>query len=439
MKGKLVKRINDNMPSLLKKALMKPIRYKVINNNNFKLMIDEIDSFKVLTNKEKDEIHFDKLKKTLIYAYEHTAFYKEFFDNNKFNPYEFSDYNEFKRLPYIDKKIVIDNFEKLVSDEKVDYYEAFTGGSSGKPLKILLDTDLAFKERAFIYKYWENIGYDYKKSKLLTLRGVEFGNKLYKYNAVDNQIMLNPFKLNNDNILSYVKVIDKFSPEFIHGYPSAIYNMCKILKRNNLKLKKSIKGVFFVSENVEKYEKDFIEEFFNCKSMIFYGHSERAVFAEMFDDSYSFNNLYCDVDLKYDEEENVYKIITTGLLNKKMPLIRYMPDDKVIVNNDKVMIYGHWDKELLIGKNGEKISIASINFHNNIFNKIKLYQFEQFEKGKVVINIVEDEKLTKSDFKLISDELNKKVKDILEYEFNIVNEISFTNRGKFKKIIQHIT
>ncbi|WP_279222161.1 hypothetical protein [Clostridium septicum] len=33
-----------------------------------------------------------------------------------------------------------------------------------------------------------------------------------------------------------------------------------------------------------------------------------------------------------------------------MPLINYVPDDKVISENGNIQIYGHWDKEMLIGK-----------------------------------------------------------------------------------------
>lgn len=438
MKGKLLKKINQTMPDSIKKFFRKQIRAKVINNSIFKETKNEIKSFNDLSEEEKNKYHLKKLKETLIYAYENTIFYKKTFDKVGFNPYNFSDIKEMDKIPTINKELILEHFDEFLSKENIDYYEAFTGGSTGKPLKIFLDTNSIYKEKAFVYNYWSKFGYDYKNSKIVTFRGLEFGNKIYKYNPIDNQVIVNPFKLSDENIDKYIKIINDFNPEFFHGYVSAINNFCKLLSKNNIKLKANIKCVFFISENVTCEEKKYIEEVLNCKTNIFYGHSERAVFAEYFNGSYEFNKLYTHVDfLKKKDTENLYEIACTGLLNKKMIFIKYIPDDVVEIINNKINIYGHWDKELLIGKNNENISIASINFHNNVFSKVKFYQFEQFERGKVVLNIVEDSKLTENDKKEILEILNKKIKDCIDVKIKVVESIELTKRGKYKKVIKH--
>ncbi|MDK0686284.1 hypothetical protein P5F08_09470 [Clostridium perfringens] len=438
MKGNLLKKLNENTPECIKKILSKAIRLKVINNNVFKNQFNEIKIFEQKSNNEKDEIHFRKVKETLIYAYENTDYYKELFDKINFNPYCVKHVNDIRKIPTINKKEVMDNFNKFISREDIDYYIAYTGGSTGKPLKILLDTESIYKEKAFVYNYWSKFGYDFRKSKIITLRGLEFKEKIYKYNPIDNQIILNPFKLNKNNIEEYVNIIEKFNPDIIHGYASAIYNLCRILNSKNLKLNINIKTVCFVSENVNEFEKEYIEKTLNCKSNIFYGHSERIVFAEFLNDSYKFNDLYTHVELIKTEKKDIYSIACTGLISRKMPLINYVPDDYIIYKDNKINIYGHWDKELLIGVNEEKVSMASINFHNEVFEKIKCYQFEQFEKGKVYLNIVEDNELTELDKKYIKSSLQNKLKNIIDIELNIVDQIPLTKRGKYKKVIQHI-
>lgn len=438
MKGKLLKKLNDISPEWIKLLGNKIIRAKVIKNTTFKNTINEIKNFEFKSEEEKEKIHFEKVKDIIIYAYENTDYYKKIFDDIGLDPYKFKKIDEIKKIPIIDKQVVLDNFHKLVSKEERDYYIAYTGGSTGKPLKILLDTDSIYKEKAFVYNYWSKFGYKYSSSRIITLRGLEFNNRIYKYNPIDQQIVLNPFKLNDDNIDEYVKIINKFKPEFIHGYASAIYNLCKIMNKKKISLDINIKGVCFVSENVEFYEKEYIENTLKCKSNIFYGHSERIVFAEYINESYEFNKLYTHVDFIETKEKDVYNIACTGLINKKMPLINYVPDDKVIIKNNKINIYGHWDKELLIGKNDELISMASINFHNEVFEKIKMYQFEQFKKGEVYLNIVEDEELTSKDKEEIILKINTKLKNIIDIKINIVKKIELTNRGKYKKILQHI-
>lgn len=438
MKGKLLKKLNESTPDSVKKVFSKTIRNKVINNNSFKNTLQEIKEFESLDFREQKNMHIEKLREMLIYAYENTIYYKKVFDEIGLNPYEFKDLDDMKRIPTIDKQFVLDNFNDIISKQEIDHYVAYTGGSTGKPLKILLDTDSIYKEKAFVYNYWGKYGYDYTKSRIVTLRGLEFKNKIYKYNPIDNQIVLNPFILNEETIEKYIQIINKFEPEFIHGYGSAIYNLCRIIDKKNLKINVKLKGICFVSENVNEYEKEYIENILGCKGNIFYGHSERAVFAEWINNSYKFNELYTHVELIPTDDQGIYKIATTGLINKKMILINYMPDDTVEIKENKMMIYGHWDKELLIGKNNERVSMAAINFHNKVFDKIKIYQFEQFTKGSVNLNIVEDEKLSEKDKKEIIHIINTKLKDILDVEIKIVKSIPPTKRGKHNKIIQHI-
>lgn len=437
MKGNILKKLNENMPSFVKVMAKDIIRKKLIANKVFIDTYQEIKEFNKLSEDEQEKVQFKKLKEQLIYAYENVSYYKQSFDKYEFNPYEFKDKEELKKLPIIKKEDLLNSFEKFCSKENIKFYEAHTGGSSGKPLTILLDNESIYKERAFVYSFWSDIGYDFKKSRMITFRGVEYKDKISKYNPLYNELLLSPFKLNNDNIENYIKEINKFNPEFISGYPSAITNFVNILKNNAKSLNVNIKGIFLISENTTESEYKIIKEFFKCPVITFYGHSERAVFAENYIDNYSFNKLYGYVEL-IEFEKNKYRIVCTGFLNKKMPLVRYITDDIVEIQDEKIHIIGHWDKELLIGKNDEKISIASINFHSDEFKDISKYQFIQSEKGKVDIYLECGEDLSEKHLYKIKNALNKKLLGILDYKLIVVDKIKLTARGKFKKVIQNI-
>lgn len=438
MKGNLLKKLNEKTPDFVKKALSKPIRAKVIKNKVFLDEYKELQQYESYSDEDKRKVHFAKVKDVLIYAYENTDYYKEQFNCLNFSPYDLKDLSELDKLPTINKQQVIENYNKIISRKEIDHYAAYTGGSTGKPLKILLDTNSIYKEKAFVYYYWSKFGYDYSKSKIITFRGLEFKDKLYKYNPIDNQIILNPFLLNKNTINKYVDRINKYKPDLIHGYCSAIYNFCKLLKSSGLKLSCNIQSVCFISENVEEKQRIFIEETLNCTSNIFYGHSERIVFAEYYKDSYKFNDLYTHVDFINTDQKDIYKMACTGFVSRKMPLIRYTPDDVAIIKDGNIEIHGHWDKELLIGTNNEQISIASINFHNDVFSKVRMYQFEQYKSGEVYLNILEDKKLDKKDINDIENIINSKLKNVIDIKIRIVEDIELTNRGKYKKIKQHI-
>ncbi|EKQ56949.1 MULTISPECIES: phenylacetate--CoA ligase family protein [unclassified Clostridium] len=438
MNSKILKKLNGNMPDFIKLLAKNIIRKKLIENRVFLEQYEELMKFEKLSDYEKKEIQFHKLKKSLCYAYENTKYYKNTFDTIGFNPYEMKDISEMKLLPQIDKKEIFDRYDEFISSEKMDFYCSSTGGSTGKEMIIPLDKDSIYREKAFIYHCWSKLGYDYKKSRLATFRGMDFAGKIQKYNPLYNEVILSPVRINNYEIREYVKIIEKFRPNFIHGYPSAIYSFCKVLKENNIILSTNIKGVFFISETVDEIKRTFIEQYFNCKSLAFYGHTERAVFAEEgFDKCYKFNELYGFTEIDTDDSGSS-RIICTGFLNKKMPLIRFITDDVVKEECEGFKIYGHRQKEVLIGKHGEEVSITSLEINDKVLTQIRFYQYVQKERGKFIFNIVPEKHISDEDIKLIKKLLDKKLINTFEYTIEVVDRVILSSRGKFSTIVQCI-
>lgn len=436
MNAKVLKKLNNVMPDFVKGLGGRLIRNKLIKNEVFLKQYEELEELEKLDIVSREKLQFTKLKNILCYAYENTIYYNKVFNKVGFNPYEMKKVEEIKKIPMINKELIISNIEEFLSNEKLNYYNASTGGSTGKALEILLEKDSIYKEKAFIYHHWSKLGYDYKKSKIVTFRGLNFNGKIKKYNPLYNEIVLNPFLLSCDTVLKYKNIIEKFDADYIHGYQSAIYSFCKILKLKNVKLSNKIKGVFYISENIDEVKNKFIEEFLSCKSTAFYGHSERAVFAEQYGDKYIFNDAYGYTEVG--NIDGINRIVCTGFLNKKMPLIRYLTDDEAIEFKEGYKINGHRQKEVLIGKNGEEVSIAAMEFHNEVFSKIRMFQFEQNEKGYFTFNIVEDDILTNSDMKIIEKAIKEKLSEAFDFSIKKVSKVKLSNRGKFSLIVQNL-
>lgn len=433
----ILKKLNDSLPDPVKMAFAPIIRKQLICNKTFLEQYAELEEFDIMTEAERTVYCFDKLKKMLIFAYEHTAFYKNQFDQCEFDPYTMESEADMRIIPSITKEDIQEHFDEMQASCIADYYTVTTGGSTGKPLHIQLDKASIYREKAFIYHYWSKAGYDYKASRIATFRGIEFGNKFVKLNPLYNEIFLNPFLLNEGNVARYVASIDKFGASFLHGYPSAIAHFCKLVKRKGLGLKPSIKAVFFISENVLQEHFDIVKEVLHCTSYPFYGHSERSVFAEysVEEKVYYANECYCHFEVDNTDKQ----IICTGLVNQRMPLIRYKTDDVALKKeNDGYTVEGHHCKNVLYGKNNEVMSMAAINFHSHEFDKVDAYQFEQWEQGKALLRLAAEGKLSQEDIGKIQDVLKIKMKNAIEMDIQIVQTIPLTSRGKHNSIIQHI-
>lgn len=426
----LLKKLNTCMPDNLKQMMAPLIRGKLINNKTYQEQFTELEKVEMLSQEEVKNLQLKKLKETLIHAYEHVPYYHKVFDSCNLNVYKIQDAEEIKKIPTISKQEIIDNFEELQADDINDYYSATTGGSTGTPLKVNLDRKSIYKERAFIYHFWKQHGYNYKSSKLASFRGTDFNGKLYKFNPLYAEIQMNPCEINSKTVHKYIKKMDQFGVEFLHGFPSAIYSLCKYAKQEGIELKNKYKAVFFISENIYDFQRQMISDVLGCGTFAFYGHTERAVFAEQIRNGYKFNPIYGYVQIDDDKS-----IICTGFVNMKMPLIRYKLDDTAVLYDDLYKIEGHRDG-FLYGKNGEIISAAMLEVHSVILDKIANYQFIQTAKGVVDINILPFGKLTKEEIESVKLLFQEKIGEAILVKVNVVQEMSYTKRGKYKLIIQ---
>lgn len=434
-----LKNLYEKMPNKIK-YILSPVFVRVLTDNPlYKKTRHELDEFIKLDKQRQQELQFKKLKETLIYAYQHIPYYKDIFEKAGFEPSEMEYAQEIEKLPILTKDTAASMGDILYSDEDIAYYTAYTGGSSGKALKCLLDRDSYYKERAFFANFMVPLGYDPKKSRTVSFYGHNKGIEYY-FSPIKADITISPFRLfDENNFESIYKLIEDFNPDFITCYASAIVLFAKLCRKHYKHLR--LKGIVFTSENWSEDDKLYVEETFQCRVVSCYGHTERAVFGSIYDGNCEFHPLYGYTELLPAEEPNEYHVVCTGFLCRKMPLIRYMTDDIVKIQEDgKCRLIGHKMSEVhLIGKNGTKIFKGALTLHIAETQKVSTYQYVQREIGKAELDIVEAEHLTEKDIEEIQDYLCKRCENLLDIEIRIVQDVKRTPRGKYVWAISEIT
>lgn len=428
----LIKKINEKTPFWIKKPFSKIIRKKLIENAVFLETYNLLEKQDALTEKEQRYFMLENLRETLIHAYEHTKYYHDLFVKIKFKPEHIKDFDEIKRIPVLTKKILKDHFEELSADDISDYYQVSTGGTSGEPTVVLMEKDAIYKEWGFVYHYWSKFGYDYKTSRLATFRGVDLGKKICEINPLYQEIRMNPFSMGNQNIAEYLVEIEKYGADYIYGYPSTVYNFCRLCYNNGIDLNGKFNAVFLISENLYAFQETLISETIQCPIAILYGHSEKAVFGEKYRTGYVLNKLY-----GFTEISAINTPIVTGFINRKMPLIRYEVDDQLIKKKDNTYsIIGHHSCDVLHGKDGEQISMAAINVHDDTFKNVEAYQFVQEKAGICILRLKSSNILSKKQLEKISVNVNHKLGNSVVCSVENVDELEYTARGKYRMIIQ---
>jgi phenylacetate-CoA ligase len=440
MRKQFMKSIRDNIPESLKFVTAPLFRNKLLNNKEFRYYYLLLENRESLSSEKIKEYQLAQLKQILIYSYNFVPFYKELFERISFDPYIISDFKQIEKIPFLTRKIVTENFKKLTSKEKArnGYYIGTTGGSSGLPLKFLLDYDSIYKENAFIYYYRKKLGYEFK-DRVATFRNLGDGSNLWKFNPMHNEVIFSSTRLSKVTLVNYVKKINKFKPQYLNGYLSSIWFFSKLLEEKKLQLKVNLKGIFLISENIDSEQRRFIEQFFRVKSSTFYGQSERCIIAEeIIPYKYIFDPYY-----GYTEQiqigKNEYSIVGTGFLNYTMPFIRYKTDDVCSPENQYYSIDGKRSSTIgLYGKNNEFLPATGFVLGIQVFKNITTYQFIQKEKGKADLFIVVNGDFQMGEIDSIKKEINFQTNGIIDIEIKIVDALILSQRGKFQKYTSYV-
>lgn len=431
MKFDIVKKIYEKIPMKVKYLLLPVFERVIADNSIFKKICSELKQSDRMSEVEKEQIQLQKLKETLIYAKKYVPYYKKLFEQKKFEPEKMNSFDDMQKIPVLTKKDIFDAGEEIYSIEEIPFYTAYTGGSSGKALKCLLDKDSYYKERAFLSHFLEPLGYNPRKSKSITFMGHNKGEKYY-FSPIKGDITISPFRLfKEDEIEGIFKLFIEYRPDFINGYASAIVYFAKQCERYEKNF--HLKGCVFTSENWNEEDAQLVARVFKCKVVSTYGHTERAVFGYIEDGKCIFDRFYGYTELISTDVADEFQIVCTGFISHKMPLIRYVTDDVIQIQEDgSYKLIGHRKSEVkLIGKNGAPIFKGALTIHMAETQKIKAYQYVQKEIGKAELHIAQDNILTKKELESIQKYIDIRCEGLLDVEIKIVPEIKRTPRGKY--------
>jgi len=290
------------------------------------------------------------------------------------------------QIGFIDKTDIMNNFTSFLSNniDKSQYNEVTTGGTSGKPLKLLVPNNRHIFELSTMHTMWQTTGWNHHTRAVIRNHKLPNG-KDYQINPVTKEFIFDNFRLNEDYLHKIYTIIQKNKISYIHAYPSAAFQFACFLKDNKLD-KGSIKAFFSGSENIFDYQADLIENKLGIRFYNWYGHSEKLVLGGYCQHS---RNYHIEPTYGYFEliDENwqpvttpgqIGEIVGTTLQNPGMPLIRYRTGDFAefvgsechhcgrklpIIKN----ITGRWNGEKIYNSDGSFVTTTALNLHDDLY------------------------------------------------------------------------
>ena len=343
-----------------------------------------------------------KLKDTLVKAAEGTRYYREVFREAGLDPRtDFQSPRDLAKLPVLTKDIVRERFDDLV-DRRFTRFAALaeTSGTTGRPMRILLNESYIALDYACMYQMWSQAGYRFR-DPFVALRSYvpsRPGDPLWRLDRAQNTLFMSAYHFSPANADEFLARIEAFRPRFIRGYPSSLAVLAGHLQRTGRRLE-TVRGLFTASETLTARERGIIEDVFGKILFDWYGMTEPTLVA--FEGAkhdglnivwqYGFPEFLPGDDLAPGD----FRLVATSLHNPAMPFIRYETGDVVTPAPDELesmcptrllAVKGRKD-DLIITPDGRRL--PSVNFYS-VFRdarSVSRFQIVQYGSSDVVVNI----------------------------------------------------
>lgn len=336
-------------------------------------------------------------------------------------------------------------------------FHEHTSGTSGTPLTIYQSKETVRFWYALFEARWRRWYGISNKDRWAIFGGqliAHFDRQTQPYwvwNAGMHQLYCSVYHLKPATIQHYLNALISHQITYIYGYASALYTLAQIAMGQNLQPPK-IKLLLNNAEPLYDHQRDKIESFFQAPIYDTYGMSEAICAAS--ECKHGIMHLWPEAGVYevLDKENHQVKknqsgrLISTGLINPNMPLIRYEIGDFGALDWDfqpckcgrtlpkLVSIEGRTD-DLIITKDGRTIGRLDPIFKQGFH--IREAQIIQEDYEKFLIQYVKDDNFCENDLHGMRDSLCQRVGDV-DVTFKAVDKIPRTKSGKIKAVISKV-
>jgi phenylacetate-coenzyme A ligase PaaK-like adenylate-forming protein len=435
------------------------VRYGKVYTDHIRLL----EKSQWWSREEIETYQWQKLESLLNHAYQNVPYYRRVFDERGLKPADIQSLDDFRRIPFLTKAMVRDNFEDLIAQNypKSKRLGVTTGGSTGDPLRLVYEKGVSRpRDWAFFHHLWRRVGYTFG-DKMAVFEDIVVRasneNRFWAYEPTKNRLLFSIYHMTDRNLPGYIQEVRRFGPKFIHTFPSSLALLARFMKLNGIAPFPSVKAILCASENLRAEQRDLFEEVFGCRVFDCYGQVELVVLsggcekqnAHHIFPEYGLTELIGEGGHVVTEEGGVGEIVGTGFGNWLMPLIRYKTGDLAVSTNAQCQcgrayrllsrIEGRM-QEFFIARGGALIPLlGNYSIAAKMLDKIRELQFVQEQEGTVIVNTVKESTCSESEVKNeLLGRLEKRSGGRLDFEVRFVPCIRRTKRGKQKLLVQNL-
>ncbi|RYU44041.1 phenylacetate--CoA ligase family protein [Aliivibrio finisterrensis] len=425
-------------------------QYKVRHSGKYKYYREYFKELESYTLKELEEIQIKRLAEFIAMAKIDSAYYEDLLTDIHVDSIDSID--SLKNIPFLDKDIIINNLSLISTIDENKGVSSYTGGTTGSSMKVIYTKEDIQERFACLDNFRERYGYRlgdkvawFSGKDLLNRRDKK--NRIYYKDDYFNRIRFySTFDISQVTAKYYIESLEKFNCKYIVGFPSTVYEMCKIAESQGIKFNGKINYFFPTAEVVTREHRLFLKDYLGCRLVDQYASSEGAPF--IFECSSGM--LHIDITTgvfevinESGEPSTSGNLVVTSFSTRGTPLIRYKIGDRLTLSNaqcncgSKLPIASSIDgrrDDYLFSDKGEKVNLGNISNSTKKVSGILQFQIIQRDIGKIFILVVKNDKFSIKSEQEFRRELLSRFGQNTEIDFKYVEIIAKEASGKFRII-----
>ncbi|MGD8189491.1 phenylacetate--CoA ligase family protein [Brevibacillus ginsengisoli] len=416
-----------------------------------------------------DDFQEEKLSALLHHAYQHVPYYKRVLRDAKvIGENGRIDLESFSQIPLLERHQFTPSYDPLKSDDldQRKWYENWSGGSTGEPIRLLQDEIYFYWNQALKILFDQWSGRQMVDRQILlwaSERDLMVGHESWRTNLgrwLRNELWLNTRSMSREQIESYIAEINGFAPVQLFAYAESLYEIARYIEEHQLPIH-SPKAIMTTASMLYQHMREQMERVFRCPVFNRYGSREIGAIACECEVHRGLHvsplTHYVEIlrpDGTHTSPGEQGELVITCLHNYAMPLIRYRIGDRAKWSSETCSCGRNWPlleeitgrvNDLFLTPDGNLVDGRLFVILLGTIPMVKKFQVLQEETERLQISIIPTLSVAsprayyREQVDLITSKCNQLMGEKCQIQLQFVEEIPTTPSGKYRFTISKVT
>lgn len=442
------------------KYLIIPGFETIVKRRRIYPFLRELEETQWWSHERLKELQLRRLRDMLAHCESHSPYYRTLWRSLGLDARQLQTLDDFHRWPITRRQVMHDQRDRIQSntaDSRV--VTKATGGSSGAPLRFVIDCDADERRMAAACRGYSWAG-AVPGTRQSYLWGVNFGNpsrirrwKEYVYTRwLYRRDVLNVFELSDETIPKYLARLHQFRPEVLVAYTNPLYEFARVLESRGLRPYRP-RAIVVGAERLHGFQRELMERVFDAPVFETYGSREFTLIGAECGEHcglhLTMENLVVEIVDEQGRPTPAGKegtVVITDLFNIAMPFVRYAIGDRAIAGFEQCScgrglpllkkVVGR-QLDVLVTADGRRIAGEFFPHLLKDYGSVRRFQVIQRRRDLVELKLVVDASWQSVTREKLLREVRQTLGPSTHAVIREVEEIPLTGTGKWRVVVSH--